>query len=76
MHGPSSAPLNLEMQNNNRCAKQSQHIAKLRNRGWKIKVYMIRSHLKYVKSNNLKEGITTVHTIHVITMRTREVKHS
>lgn len=38
------------------------------------KVYSIRSHLKYLKNNNdMKEDIIIIPTMHVMTLRTREV---
>ena len=40
----------------------------------KKKVCTIRSHLKYVENNNeMKEGIIIISTVHVMTLRTREV---
>lgn len=40
-----------------------------------MQVYTIRSHLKYIKNNNnMKAGITVIPIIHVMTLRTREIK--
>lgn len=41
----------------------------------KVKEYTIRSHLKYIKNNNeMKASITVIPILHVMTLRTREIK--
>lgn len=40
-----------------------------------MKVYTIRSHVKYMKNNNgMKAGVTVVPIFHAMTLRTREIK--